>query len=700
MAKQKDQGENLEIYYDNERDSLRKFQKILRKVILSERKNIWIDMHQAPTVARDFLTPLVLGAKALKSYNRKVTLVLSPLNYSLLQNTPEAPYFQFELAADATDSSDTPSEFSLGLESTPKSELEDSKKNVQIDSKSQNKNIDAPPGFDISENFIILNDDIVEQVPQVLPNLVQKLLKNYEKVIIDVSKLFLITPALIHSLILETINTGNAIVVRLQNSMVEMLQSNPQALVLNLDILSEETAQETATIEKLDAGEENFSENQIPQDAIEIEEIEDIEDIKKNDEEDTHAISSPLQGFAEEIAAVAAMDIDSILSPNVENDGTPSNFRIEINCLKANEMTESSFIRDFPKYFEELLQCGNLVYIDITLYRRIEKEIVKLLVKANWLALERGTKVVLKMLREQRQVYQNMFPHIEEVELKLSNMPEFILVGSRLELHNVTMPVFLEKFGENFKKLLGTGSSNLVVDLSRLNEISDTGIEMLTLANLEAIGKGVVITFRIKSDLEEKFQKSSRTRALPLEIIRTERNAAQEAKNKPHIDLKKIQEGDRLSQKVLKKEFETVHIESRGTFQNWEPAPIKAEEKKIVYTGPERRVEKRYEGQDAEVLFVRGSIAKFSGRKYPLHNLSQTGASFTSAVMPSRNEPVRVKIFKDDLSVEIAAKVIWVRPVAAQALFKIGVQFTKITEVGKAQLREILRKLYTSETKS
>ena len=151
-------------------------------------------------------------------------------------------------------------------------------------------------------------------------------------------------------------------------------------------------------------------------------------------------------------------------------------------------------------------------------------------------------------------------------------------------------------------------------------------------------------------------------------------------------------EDDHLSQKIIAQKYESVHIESRGTFQNWEPAPVRADEKEEEYYGPERRVDKRYKVNIMEVIFARGSIAKITGRRYSVHNLSHGGICFTCAISLSRNEPLRLKVFYEDVSIEFGGKVIWVKPVPSQALFRTGVQFTKISDFAKAQLRDFIRK--------
>lgn len=710
MAKQKDLGDILEIHYDPTRDSLPKFQKILRKVIGSERKNLWIDMRSAPLLPRDYLSPLVLGAKALKAYNRTITLVLSELNHSLLQNTIEAPHFLFEVVAG-------------GVPPAPEVEIES--ETQEPESPAPSLQIPEHPGFTVQDHWICISDQGLEIAPQHLPKLTAILLKHYDHIVIDVTGLFFVTPPIIQTLILETINSGNAITVRIPESMVEMLQSNPQYIMLNLDVVSEsETPDTTETSESV--GAENAATEMSP-----------IEEDYPTATEATPDKSAPVSAaslatpaLVEDAAILGSSDAsgksllgtpgpyntdqevtdtrlqDSItrstmamMKPTlgIEEDNTPSAFKLEVNCLYASEMTKGAFLRDFHKYLSRLPSCGELAFIDLSKYRRMEKEVAKVLVEGFWWAQDQRCKIVLKLLKDQQQTFMQFWPTIEEVKVD-EKKPEFVLCGSRLELHNITANLFVEQFPEECKKLQETGLSNLVVDLTQLPEVNDNVMEILIRSYLDAMGKNLGFTVRILAEMEPKFQKSSRGRSLPLEIMRGDAvRSAVPTGQQPKIDMNKIMDAmgkDRLTQKVLDKQFDTVHIESRGSFQNWEPSPTKADERKTVYTGSERRLEKRYDVKDIEVIFARGSIAKIAGRRYPVHNLSQSGICFTSAILLSRNEPLRIKMFREDVVIEVTARVIWVHPVPAQALFRIGVQFNKVSEVATAQIRDLIRKIY------
>lgn len=779
MAKQKDLGDTLEIHYDPVRDSLPKFQKILRKVIGSERKNLWINMRNAPLVPRDYLSPLVLGAKALKAHNRVITFVVSETNHSLLKATPEATYFSFE--AVQTDPMPSFIEEPSGPEST---------------AQKPSSNLPELPGITVQDHWIFITDQGLESASQHLPILINMLLQNHQHIVIDISGLFFVTPPLIQTLILETINSGNALTVRITESMIEMLQTNPQYLMLNLDIakevetpptsvndnISEQTnfsqEPETAEISPISdsivgATDQPNEDMPVIKQSIESDVIEEIideqammttpspkdkvapnetsavnfpqdsskkEPITQNQNSENKTTTNSDQEITDtnlptniaptpkdgrkttdprgmssldtsktnmrttksllEMSDVAEDDICITDDLQVQaDDKTPSVFRIDVNCLKAGEMTKTAFLRDFRTYLKKMPACGNLVFIDVSQYRRMEKEIAKILIEGFWWAQEKQCKIVLKMLKEQHQIFDTFLPIIEEVKID-EKKPEFILCGSRLELHNVTVNMFVEKFPEQCKKLQETGLSNLVVDLTKLPEVTDSVMEILIRSYLDAMGKNMAFTVRINADMEPIFQRSNRGRSLPLEVMRNNELSSLPTTHQPKIDMTKIMdamEKDHLTQRVLDKQFETVHIESRGSVQNWEPAPVKADEKKVAYTGVERRIEKRFDVKDVEVIFARGSIAKIVGRRYPVHNLSQSGLCFTSAILLSRNETLRIKMFREDLVLELSARVVWVKAISSQALFRVGIQFTKLTDVIKNQIRDLLRKMYKSD---
>jgi c-di-GMP-binding flagellar brake protein YcgR len=146
----------------------------------------------------------------------------------------------------------------------------------------------------------------------------------------------------------------------------------------------------------------------------------------------------------------------------------------------------------------------------------------------------------------------------------------------------------------------------------------------------------------------------------------------------------------------VEKDYHTVHIESRGTVENWEPISAKSPEAKIDYKGPERRVERRYSAlQKVEICFGRGSVAKISDRRYYVQNISKSGACFISGISLSRSESLRLRLHPNQQEfIEIQAKVIWCKPVPAQALFIVGVQFTRLGALAEKQLQELLKFLY------
>ncbi|MBU1557363.1 PilZ domain-containing protein, partial [Patescibacteria group bacterium] len=431
--------------------------------------------------------------------------------------------------------------------------------------------------------------------------------------------------------------------------------------------------------------------------------------VKTADREELIEIPEELNSLPDQEDINLDLNIQGNLDINIETDlnfdlksdikDTP-NFRIEVNCLMVGEMSESDFMTHFDKYYFELFSSGDQLYIDFSEYGMLEGAVALRAIKASFEAVEKNKKLSLRLLKDQYDQMNLLLPKLEKVKKQQDTTPRFVIEGSKMEIHHVDMDLFLEKFSENFKNLMRSNSDKIFVDISHLEEVSPRAIELIVLCYLEAVGNGLSMVLRISPDMEEGFLKSGRGRTLPLEIIRPEASAKAglDKSRKYGIDMSKINsaiEQDKLGQKILEQNYASVHIESRGTIGNWEPVPMNiSAEKEIDYTGPERRIEKRYKTNSIEVLFARGSLAKIGGRPYTVHNISNSGLCFTSAVSLTKKEPIRLKIIAENTSAEVSGKVIWTKPVPAQALFKVGVEFTKIGEVSKSQLREIIRTLY------
>ena len=575
---------------------------------------------------------------------------LSSFNYGLLKDTPDTAHFKLEI-----------------------SEVIDSP--VCQEEKEERKSSFGS----LIDNCIILSEEEADDAPEKLPKLVHDLVKQgHKEIIVDLTGFFLVTPPIIQTLILESLNLGGSLKVRITDVMEEILAGNPQCAMLNFVVVKEGGADEgpstkTQAVEKTEIvkGSDDFSPSFYEED------------------------SGPIDERPEDISEKTSASLDH----PVEDDGKPSLFQIEASTLRVGEMSAGAFLRDFPSYFKQLFSAGQQLYVDMSDYERLEKEVICRLLMATYEAVERGRKLTICLLKDQQEIMKPFIPQIEQVEKRKDTTPRFTIVGSRMEVHHVSPELFMDKFPEHFKKLMACGQSKLVVDISHLKDFSGRSIDLLVLSYLEAVGRGFTLTYRIRPEMEEDFRKSGRGRSLPLEIIKPELSSKMgiyERKYKPAIDMSKITGvEDRLTQKVIDHQYESISIESRGTFQNWEPSPVKGEEREVVYKGAERRVEKRYKSPNLEVIFARGSIAKISGRRYPMHNLSQSGACFTCAVSLTKNEALRMKIYyTEDFSVEVGAKVIWTKPVPSQALFKVGVQFTKMSELVKTQVREIISKLY------
>lgn len=671
MAKQKDQGDVLEIFFDKDRDNVAKFQKIVRNAISCEKKNIIVDMTNAPTLPRDYLAGFVLGAKGLKGQGLSVTFVLSPSNYALLKASEHSAFFILELAAVVSDEE-------IAAAATT------------------SKEIQTPQFFTIQGNVISIADEGMERIPNELPRILSEVLQQgHTEVLVDLTQLCFLTPVVIQTLIFETLNSANALRIRVTDTMQEVLKSDPQAKVLNLDIIPEEpnATPPKGTVLKQEER-ENLQKSVKEETSIAPDfEAEDAGVIEQK-------VASPVSPKQEAGAAVAAEKSGKAVDkPEEKTTSLEGNvpFQIVVNSLRIGKITLEELLQNFPQYFTKLLPCGDQIYIDLSDYEEMDETLAKTLINTNFEALSKQKKLIIQLLKPQREKMAAMLPNLEEVEKRVDTTPKFLLVGGRLELYNVDSTVFLDKFPGNFKRLLASGQKNLVVDISHLAECSAPVFDLLVLSYLEAVGRGMTVVLRIRPEMEGSFQKSGRGRSLPLEIVRPEvgaKVAYHDQAQKLSLDLKKLQDKDRLSDKVLNKEYQAVHIEARGTVQNWE-SPSKALEKEVAYTGPERRKDKRYKTPTVEMAFAKGSLGKIGGRRYPLHNLSQTGASFTSPVSLARSDSLRMKIFTEDQGgIEVTAKVIWTNPIAAQALFRVGVQFTSISEVTKIQIQNLIGKCH------
>ncbi|MBP7020744.1 MAG: PilZ domain-containing protein [Planctomycetes bacterium] len=675
MAKQKDHGDLLEIFYDKDRDTLQKFQRILRKVILSEKKDISIYMEDAPSVDRDYLASFVYGAQSLKVLGKTVTFHLSPLNYSILKTSSDAEHFNLKMPQ------------------------------VVDKQKEKPKPVVAKPK--ITTNIIQLTDD---DNYDIISNKIQQILEaGYSEVVVDLRKLFLITPELIQILIVETLNTGNAITVQINQEMEEIFRLNPQAVVINLEIFRNEPeisqgAEFIPGDHLIDGAELIIGERQgaefIPNKPDPVPVFESILDatpaqevvpIPVEDEKNLLDVAQIVQDDVEDIPVVDLPERDKF-----DFDESTSNFEIKVNCLYVNPMEASAFLRDFDAYFQTLCKsAGKKMFIDMREYNNLEKSVAIKLLFAHAQAKEHGTDMTIRLLKDQNKIFQEFVPVVEELEREKDDTPRFIITGSRMELINVDMRLFLETFSEHFKQLMASGHTNLVVDISQLIGFTEKAIDLLVLCYLEAVGRGFSLTLRIAPEMEDGFRRSGRGRSLPLEVVAPQKVNPLDMhidRGRPRIDMDKIREAmnkDKLTSKVLEHQFETVHIESRGTFQNWEP--IMAKEKEVVYTGVERRIDPRYKTENVEVMFARGSLSKIAGRKYPVRNISNTGISFISPTTLGKNEQLRMKVYADELSAELNGRVIWCKPVPSQALFEIGVQYIKLSEVSTIQLKEIIR---------
>lgn len=614
MAKQKDHGDLLEIFFDSKRDTIKKFLKIVRKTIGSERKDLYIHMMEAPNLPSDFLSSLVLGTKGLKSHGYNVTFKLSSSNYNILKTSEDHIHFKFEYKDVASTTSTPP----------PKKET----------GRVINPNKVSDEYFSVINNLIVVKEEGMESIPTELHKFIKRIFDSgFDDVYIDLTQLFFITPKVIQCLILETLNFQNSLTIRILESMNELLKSNPQSKILNVEIVDElmeksEPSLEVSEPEKkkenfvLDFEEEAFGlPESKPEPIIEPKEEQAEEEFSMMDADLPEVIKLPdikadfperdkkQPEFKEEDFP---LPLQNEIDTNLDENG---GFRIEVNALIAGPMSSSQFISDFDNAFANLFSCGDQLYIDLSEYERLESQVALRIIKASFEARVQNKKLTVRLLKDQKEKMEFFLPKFEKIEKKEDTTPKFIIEGSKMEIHHVDMDLFLEKFSEHFKKLMGTGQKKLFIDISHLKEVSDRAIELIVLCYLEAVGNGLSLVLRIRPEMEEGFLKSGRGRTLPLEIIKPEISSKvrlADKKKKMGIDMSKINkaiETDKLGQKILEKDYASVHIESRGTVGNWEPITTTFE-RESIYTGPERRIEKRYKAVEMQVLLQEEVLLK------------------------------------------------------------------------------------------
>ncbi len=668
MAKKKESGESIEVRFVKERDSLKKFQKILRKILKEEKRNIVVDMVYAPEIDKSYLSSLVFIAQSLKMLGRSFTIIISPENYQQLSSSEHARLFTLEIAQII-------------------SEEEISEMKEEEEEEEEEEDL---PFVIITENIITVEDEGLDDLPVYLPRLIEKVIKSHQQVVVNLTKVFLLTPETIDTLVKETKIHGEKIKLLIQESMKEVIEANPKASCLNTEIMGEDS---------VDGVDEKINTEVRKTFSIDFE----SEDTPIHKSSDVLAPSPPPSSSSPSDSTMDAVPVDSeAMEAAADLDELPDRgFKISVNCLYVQEMKSQEFMDGFIDQLKELFLCGDHLYIDVTCYERMENEIVECLITANLEAKRKKKNLLLRMLEQQKEVLYTFLPSVEIIDKVEDNRPRFDIIGSCMNLVNVDVGIFLREFPSHFQELLYSGYKSVVVDISQMEEFPNKAIDFTVLCYLDAMAEGIAMTLRIRPDMEENFIKSGRGKTIPLELVTFSTEPSYQGKSKfQGVDMSKIQdaiEGDKLTQKVLGKQFEALHVESRGSIQNWEPSPSVATDRKSDYKGTERRRERRYQGNDLEVAFGRGSLAKISGRRYPVINISIAGACFISGTQLSRSESIRIKVFHEDVEIEIGAKVIWSSPIPSRALFEVGVEYTKLSVLAKSKVQDLTRKLFRNQ---
>lgn len=647
MAKKKDLGELVQIRYILSRDTLVKFKKILRKVFSEEKRNLVIDMVVAPEIPSDYLDHLVYTAQALKMQGYTITFLLNPLNYIILKNSQHKDLYI------------------LKRESSPSQE--------EANEPIINENTDSQlqmPGMTIRNNVMHIEDEELDDFQKYFDNYISEIITAYSTAIIDITKLKNISSKLVHFFIMKTIKHGESFFVQLSKEQKKVILKNSQAAVLNLKVF----------FDKKNAFRLDFSEES----AVVLAEKKPVPEKTKQ-------------------APILEKQKESPVIEEIADAGEP--FKLSVNTLECANISPSTFIDHFDSYVKKLDNCGSQVFLDFSNLKVINFSILEKSFQAFISMGKKDITLGFKMLKTQTFDWQQMLPKSIEVEKKFDTGPQFNISGSRLEIKNVEPKMFLNEFPMYFQKLLSGGNSSIHIDISNLQELSTQCIDLLVLSYLDAVGRNRRMELRISPEIEELFKKSGRARSIPLEIVKpglTKKSTLFSGGKVKGVDMSKIEEainsGDKLTNKVLEKEFvSTMHIETRGSVQNWEPVAMTANDVQEKYSGSERRLERRYSGLSAEISFARGSIGKITDRRYRINNISQSGLSFAITSQLSRGEPVKLKIYyENNPGIEIAANVVWVSPVASQALFRMGVKYKNLNVLLKSQVLEILKSIHTS----
>ncbi|BBM87403.1 PilZ domain-containing protein [Candidatus Uabimicrobium amorphum] len=639
MAKKKDLGELIQIRYLAKRDTPSKFQKILRKIFSEEKRSLVVDMVTAPEVGVDYLNHLTFLAQALKMQGYSITFILDPKNYHTLHQTELSKLYNFEIGTVVS-----------------KDEI-----TTMINETTAELPEEEETGVTIEKNQVILENNFNQGY---LQENIAPIIKAFGSIFIDMTQLSKMTSSLVKLFILQTIQHSNVFVIKVTQEQYEAISKNPQAAILNMRTVVKEQA-----VHQL-----KFSDPAIP------------------------AIAAEEDYMPATLKEESPPKVEAAEMGEENEDEIP--FKLVVNTLEVGRISPQSFVEGLDRYIHLLDNCGDHVYIDFSEIKDINVHVWKKAQEAYQSMIVNGKTLGFKMLENQKPDWDRWTPKVEIVERKINEDPQFNLVGSRLEVKFVSPPLFVQEFPTYFQKLLSTGNKSIAIDISNLKELSTQCIEILVLSYLDCVGRGMNMILRISPEAEDLFKKSGRGKTLPLEIVKPEfaRKVSHFSGGKVKgIDMSKINaamEGDKLTNKVLEKEFASVHIETRGSVQNWEPMAAPQQEK---YTGVERRLERRYFSEDVEVSFARGSIGKISDRRYKIANISQSGMSFASTSQLSKGEPLRLKIYHEkNPGIEVSATVVWCSPVPSQALFRMGLKFSNPSTVIKSRIMEMLQKIYRS----
>jgi c-di-GMP-binding flagellar brake protein YcgR len=114
----------------------------------------------------------------------------------------------------------------------------------------------------------------------------------------------------------------------------------------------------------------------------------------------------------------------------------------------------------------------------------------------------------------------------------------------------------------------------------------------------------------------------------------------------------------------------------------------------MAWDGVERRGRKRYGVKDAIVRYKKGLLSFLApaSQKYLVLNLSETGLEFITKEQVHEGRKLTVLVSAPPVrgTVHARGRVIWIRKSQEQDAFRVGLEFTSISDRSRAYLKALL----------